>query len=62
MSVKQKFNNFEEKKVWYSCDFCRFLKKISMILGDFLLPNPFHETDPDPAGRNETDPDPKHWI
>ena len=43
-----------------------FLWKISMNLADFCNPNPFldpfHETDPDPADRNETDPDPQHCF
>ena len=44
-----------------------FLWKISIILADVLLSDPFLETDPDPnpaaeMKRIRTDPDPKHWI
>ena len=49
MSVKHKFNIFEEQKnVWYSYGFGWFLWKFSMIMADFLLPGS--------GWQNETDP------
>ena len=49
MSGKQ--NIFE--KMYYVLVILVYFLKFSMI---FCYPDPFHETDPDPTGRNETDP------
>ena len=39
---------------------CYFIQFFFYIFGDIFVPDPFHETDLDPGGRNEAYRDPKH--
>ena len=55
MPVKQKFNT-SEKMYDNLVNFGSFLWKFAIILADFCYSDPFHESNPDPAGRNEIDP------
>ena len=50
MPVKQKFNT-SEKMYDSLVNFGSFLWKFAIILTDFCYPDPFHESNPDPAGR-----------
>ena len=55
MSIKQKLNIFEKMYdiIVILVDFWGNIPRFWLF---FCYPDPFHETDLDPAGQNETDP------